>query len=559
MEGWAMEFLKAQITRIQEQLAGLSATQKMLVASLLAIMVMTLLWWTHWAAVPEMSPLLDQPMSQDEIGQITAGLAGQQVAYKLVGDRVYVPADRKLEILATLGYSQALPRNFDAGFDEIIKQMSWLDPPDKTDKMFLDAKERTLASVIRRFPGVRDAAVVIDPTTDRRLDGTDIEPVATVMLTTTRNGDASHRQLAESAADVVSGAQAGLARSRINVVVDGISFQIKDHSDDSLGNDDDGVQLQQQWEDHYRKEILQGLQDIRGAIVSVSVKVNTAQTMTTKHTVDPKQTVSIPTRTEETDDEQTAEPAAQQEEAGAVPNTGMSLAGGGGGGGGGSTSTSDKSEFETDHTRQDEVIKQGPGDATLVSASVRIPRSYFVAAYKNENGGKDPDDPNAMSAYITAQLAQIRSAIKGCAPVPGDDALYVGSYSDELPPEAPVEQQAAAATPLATSLNRHGKEIGVGILAALSLFMVSMMVRKGAPAAAPPAGGPAEAVDGGSERTLNGNESIVGKAAEKSTSLDGMELDEETVKAQQMLEQVQEMVTSNPDGAANLVKRWLNQ
>ena len=39
--------------------------------------------------------------------------------------------------------------------------------------------------------------------------------------------------------------------------------------------------------------------------------------------------------------------------------------------------------------------------------------------------------------------------------------------------------------------------------------------------------------------------------------LDGMELDEDAVRAQQMLEQVSTMVEENPDAAANLVKRWL--
>jgi flagellar biosynthesis/type III secretory pathway M-ring protein FliF/YscJ len=38
-----------------------------------------------------------------------------------------------------------------------------------------------------------------------------------------------------------------------------------------------------------------------------------------------------------------------------------------------------------------------------------------------------------------------------------------------------------------------------------------------------------------------------------------VELDEESVKAQQMIEQVQELVKANPDGAAGLVKRWMNQ
>ena len=38
-----------------------------------------------------------------------------------------------------------------------------------------------------------------------------------------------------------------------------------------------------------------------------------------------------------------------------------------------------------------------------------------------------------------------------------------------------------------------------------------------------------------------------------------MELDEETVKAQQTMDQVQQMVQSNPDAAASLVKKWMNR
>jgi flagellar biosynthesis/type III secretory pathway M-ring protein FliF/YscJ len=37
-----------------------------------------------------------------------------------------------------------------------------------------------------------------------------------------------------------------------------------------------------------------------------------------------------------------------------------------------------------------------------------------------------------------------------------------------------------------------------------------------------------------------------------------MELDEDAIRAQQMLEQVSSMVRK-PDGAASLVKRWLNE
>jgi flagellar biosynthesis/type III secretory pathway M-ring protein FliF/YscJ len=58
---------------------------------------------------------------------------------------------------------------------------------------------------------------------------------------------------------------------------------------------------------------------------------------------------------------------------------------------------------------------------------------------------------------------------------------------------------------------------------------------------------------------LAGGEDIAGEAVEGNPLLDGMELDEDAIKAQQMVEQVSTMVKENPDAAANLVKRWLNR
>src|SRR5579872_2805254 len=109
-----MEFLKAQFNRIQEQLSGLTATQKMLVVSLLTIMIMTLVFWSRWAAEPEMSPLLDsQTLSAEETQQIVGNLSAQGIPHQLVNNTVYVPADRKMEIVSLLGYSNALPKSFE--------------------------------------------------------------------------------------------------------------------------------------------------------------------------------------------------------------------------------------------------------------------------------------------------------------------------------------------------------------------------------------------------------------------------------------------------------------
>jgi flagellar biosynthesis/type III secretory pathway M-ring protein FliF/YscJ len=84
--------------------------------------------------------------------------------------------------------------------------------------------------------------------------------------------------------------------------------------------------------------------------------------------------------------------------------------------------------------------------------------------------------------------------------------------------------------------------------------MVTMMMRRGAPVAViVPTPELSEAP------ALASGEDVAGEVGEGSSMLDGMELDEDAIKAQQMLSQVATLVKENPDGAANLVKRWLNK
>src|SRR6202011_6068313 len=136
----------------------------------------------------------------------------QGIPHQLINNTVYVPADRKMEIVSLLGYSNALPKSFEDGFDSIIKEMNWLDPPEKTKEMFNRAKEQTLRSLFRQWQGITDADVVIYDTEQRNIGGTDIQPVATVAIMTDRNNRTDPRKLAESAANMVCGAKAGLLR-----------------------------------------------------------------------------------------------------------------------------------------------------------------------------------------------------------------------------------------------------------------------------------------------------------------------------------------------------------
>jgi flagellar biosynthesis/type III secretory pathway M-ring protein FliF/YscJ len=112
----------------------------------------------------------------------------------------------------------------------------------------------------------------------------------------------------------------------------------------------------------------------------------------------------------------------------------------------------------------------------------------------------------------------------------------------------------------------HIREAVLGVLALVSLFMVSMVVKKGtpAPAVAFAAGGGGSSASPGAPGAPNsslidvGGE-VVGEVGTAVTTLDGMELDDEALRTQQMLDQVSSLVKENPDSAATLVKRWLNR
>jgi flagellar biosynthesis/type III secretory pathway M-ring protein FliF/YscJ len=107
------------------------------------------------------------------------------------------------------------------------------------------------------------------------------------------------------------------------------------------------------------------------------------------------------------------------------------------------------------------------------------------------------------------------------------------------------------------AVTTYAREIAIGTLALVSLFMVATLVRKGGPAPALAAAGAAEPRQ--PPPFLQANEEIAGEAGDGDPMLDGMELDEDAVRTEQMLNQVQTMVKENPDAAAALVKRWLNR
>src|ERR1700759_5460531 len=134
-----MDVFKAQFEKIKAQLAALSASQRMLVAALVAVMVMTLLYWGKYAGEAEMTPLFTQAVSEDQIGKIDIALTGDGVAHSVSGDRILVPADKKQEVLANLMYRQLLPRDSRSAFDELDKNSNMFVGPEESGQRYVRA------------------------------------------------------------------------------------------------------------------------------------------------------------------------------------------------------------------------------------------------------------------------------------------------------------------------------------------------------------------------------------------------------------------------------------
>jgi flagellar biosynthesis/type III secretory pathway M-ring protein FliF/YscJ len=245
-------------------------------------------------------------------------------------------------------------------------------------------------------------------------------------------------------------------------------------------------------------------------------------------------------------------------------NQGMTIGGGAGGGEGQSTTMErNKVKMENHPGRIHKTIRSPAGALSVASASVTFPRSFFVKAYQSLKGDKEPNDA-VLQPFISDQLEKLRKVIKACLNVPTDEAVVVDSYVDFLPAAVEAPTQTAGVSLL---LGSHGKEIALGVLALASLFMVSMMVRKTGPAVATAgaaAAHPAMPTTGTTVDAMLAKTAGFQVASEDAAevgeggrTLDGIELDDEAIRAQQVVEQVSTMVKENPDAAANLIKRWM--
>jgi len=541
-----MEFVRKAFAQIQEHLGTLGIRDKLLLAMCVVVMVGAFAMILQYAATAELTPLLDQDIPPGQLATIQEQLKIWDVTHKIAGNRVMVRAEERKVLLSRLGMADALPSDTSEGWRKWIDELDmWVSAKDR-ERYWQQALQEQLAQVIGCMPNVRGATVIVNPGSKRRLyGGPSGDPTASVHLRM-QGGRKASKKLIIAAADMVAGAVDRLVRSRVNVIVDGASYRAPDEDSMFAG---DLLEKRRAVEKYYVEKIVDVL-GINNVLVGVNVEIETEQIRTKEE----KYGEPIPSK--EVATEITTESGEDDGQPGVRPNTGSTVEVAGGHR---TKSKEEKTDNEYDGKR-DLLLEERQnllGKVKSVRATVNVPIGYFVRVYQAQTGKTEQPSQTQLDKLFQSQRVEIANKVLPIIGVEDTKFVEVGRYHDD-PVAATASAVVAGTGAFDGSIVGYAKPAGLAVLAVSSLMMVLMMMRKAA-------SGVGGAVLEEKEEIkqpppiLDTEVGPVGEAGRTDGVLQGMEVDEETVRVRKMAEQVASLVKEDPDAAAALVKQWMIQ
>lgn len=553
-----MEFLRKLVLQTQSHLKGLTLSQRLAIGSCVALIFVSLLWMVQWAADPELVPLLDQPLTAQELAPIQQRLDVLGITYRVAGETILVPPANRPRLIAQLSESRALPKDISITFSKLIEETSpWVSSDEQGWRRSV-ALSNELASVLREFDGVEQAHVFMDKNVRRTVNAPPVTPTASVVVEMAR-GMMLDKQRVAGIAAFVSGAVGGLDITKVRVTdaATGRSYSVPT-PDTSLAMDD--LEDRQKKEAYFADKIKTGLANIPGLLVVVHAELDAESRRETRNTY------TKPIIIEEKSETMTQERSVGGGGPGVVPNTSQQIAAGG---------PADRMEKELSESRSDTklestVISEAPRHGLKrLFASVNVPRSYLAALFKRANEGKEPSDAELESSKQTqTELEKITRHVKNALAVPEDaSAVVVDWFADDATVQFGDEVMEAGAPDSVLAMVRlYGGKAGLGALAVMSLFMMLMMVRKVSEGPVLPGEEPPQPIIRIMKRGKGAEETVVfgadpppvGEAEAREQLLVGKEVDEKTLRTQQVVSQVADLVKEDLEASVQILRRWID-
>ncbi len=543
-----MEFLRKLMLQTKVHLQGLTTSQKLAIGSSVLLIAVAIFALVQWAAAPAMVALLDQPLGADESSRIQQFLDSAGIKYEVIGDVVRVPIDQRPRLLAQLTQQRLLPNDISLGFTKLIGEASnpWL-PMQEQDRRWNVARCNELARVLREFTGIRDARVFVETATRRHVGQPNAQPTASVSVKLA-DGVALDKGLVRAIAGFVSSAVSNLSIHNVTVA-DSTSGRAASVPKPEDGMDGDDIDRRKVKEEYFANQIRELLSDI-----PVSVKVYCELEPESRQQIEEvysKPVISTESTTSETDTTSTL-----AGEPGVVPNATVSVGGG--------VPVSNLEKTSSEMTYKSEVDKKviqtrrPPDTIKSLSASVNIPKSYLVNYFKLS---KDPTDQE-LDTMSTSLRDKIKKSVMTCLAISPDseDRVTVDWFPDAGALAMAQIGSTGAGEGVMGMVSNHWDKAGMAALAVLGLLMMLMMVRKVGegpvlPGEEPPTGGRKKGLPVAEVE----EEVPVSEARESEPLLIGKEVDEETLRAQQIVQQVGELIKGDPASSAGILQRWIEE
>ena len=176
-------------------------------------------------------------------------------------------------------------------------------------------------------------------------------------------------------------------------------------------------------------------------------------------------------------------------------------------------------------------------------------------------------DEAAIAPVREEEVARIKKLVEPLITTDVADGAKKGtvevSWDYDFSEPAPVATMAAGLGDLVlggggggSGLGGNGliKPIGLGILAVVSLFFMFNIAKKASARENLPT---AEELAGVPPKLESDDAEIIGEADEASPALEGMELDDDSLRRAQMLTQLNELADRDPAEIAGILRRWM--
>jgi flagellar M-ring protein FliF len=566
-----MEALRRTFATIQKQLGSLSGAHKVIVGCACVIVLLALALVVVLGGRPTRVELLPGATQEDQQrAKAHLDTLGIETAWDSAG-RLVVPQKDAARASSVLARSNLLPNDKALYFENLLARQSWMNSRQVNDQAFRIALENELARMVGDINGVESARVRIDIPEVRGLGAGVRTPKASVTAKSA-DGRALSQGVVDAIAGVVEGSIAGLRLEHVTVI-DAGSGAKRSVTTDASSSPTLAMEHAAKVEAQTSRKLQELLAYIPGVVVAVTASVDVTRSTAQVQSYLPsgQGSVAIEKKTSEvtTSSSESSGAAAP----GVQANQTADITRSGAGSGTASKSAEETVENEVRIGSRTETIIDPRGQSTSVAVSVNVPTGYVSRLL--ESGGASKPDAKAVRdhfdqevrpsivAVLQPHLRAMVSQAHASLPPQQLKAMIEESISVSLVPgDIPADTVQAAG--ILSSLGGASGGVGglgglieKGVLAVLALFAVgfmAMLVRRSGKRAETPT---AEELVG-LPPALETVGDVVGEADEGEAALAGIEVNESEMEAAKRLEQVGEMVGSNPDAAARLVRRWIN-